>query len=335
MFFSIIVTIYGVEKYLKRCIESILKQSFEDFELILVDDGSEDSCPQICNYYAKQDNRIRAIRKANGGLVSARNTGVKAAKGEYILYVDGDDWVPKDWAMTVYKAIESAPKQPDMVLFNATEVYNGYTAPFSNLLAPGFYNKEDMAKRVYPRLLADPGTKRISNLIQPTAWSKAYKSGLLKEHYNRNEKIVVAEDNAFTYECILYSDSIVVISDEIYYYNKQNENSIMTRKKDTLLKDHVMLVEYMQERLGDYPDENIRKQLDMLAGLLAIRGAYGEAQKNGSKAEKAENLKRQIETTGILNLVDTTHLTIKQKLVITALKREMYGAVINAYSKKQ
>ena len=91
MFFSVIVPIYKVEKYLTRCIESVLEQSFSDYELILVDDGSPDACPGICDRYAEKDGRIRVIHKENGGLVSARQAGIRVAAGEYVFNLDGDD----------------------------------------------------------------------------------------------------------------------------------------------------------------------------------------------------------------------------------------------------
>ena len=93
MLFTVIVPIYNVEEYLGRCVNSILTQTFEDFELILVDDGSQDHCPEMCDAFAEKDPRVRVIHKPNGGLVSARNAGIMEARGDYICYVDGDDWI--------------------------------------------------------------------------------------------------------------------------------------------------------------------------------------------------------------------------------------------------
>lgn len=94
---SIIVPIYKIEDYLPQCIESILAQNYFEFELILVDDGSPDGCPGICDDYTKRDSRIKVLHKANGGLVSARKAGLQIAQGEYIGYVDGDDWIESDF----------------------------------------------------------------------------------------------------------------------------------------------------------------------------------------------------------------------------------------------
>ena len=91
MLFSVIVPIYRVAEYLQRCLESILAQTYADFELILVDDGSPDRCPEMCDAYAQKDSRVRVIHKQHGGLVSARNVGIMTASGEYIVHVDGDD----------------------------------------------------------------------------------------------------------------------------------------------------------------------------------------------------------------------------------------------------
>ena len=105
MLFSVIVPIYNIEKYIRRCIDSVLLQSFTDFELILVDDGSPDRCGAICDEYAKKDERIKVIHKENGGLVSARQAGIKVASGDYIFHLDGDDAVLPDALESAYKII--------------------------------------------------------------------------------------------------------------------------------------------------------------------------------------------------------------------------------------
>ena len=94
---SVIVSIYKVEKYLRRCVDSILNQSYTDFELLLIDDGSPDDCPQICDEYARQDDRVRVFHKPNGGLSDARNFGIDRMKGDYVSFIDSDDYVGPDY----------------------------------------------------------------------------------------------------------------------------------------------------------------------------------------------------------------------------------------------
>ncbi len=94
--FSIIIPVYNVEKYLNKCVDSVLNQTFTDFEVILVDDGSPDNCPAICDSYAEKDKRVRVIHKQNGGLICARKSGLEAARGDYIGFVDSDDWIEEN-----------------------------------------------------------------------------------------------------------------------------------------------------------------------------------------------------------------------------------------------
>ena len=112
MLFSVIVPIYNIEKYIRRCIDSVLLQSFTDFELILVDDGSPDRCGAICDEYAKKDERIKVIHKENGGLVSARQAGIKVASGDYIFHLDGDDAVLPDALTGGETSGETENKEP-------------------------------------------------------------------------------------------------------------------------------------------------------------------------------------------------------------------------------
>ena len=105
--FSYVVSIYKVEKYLRECIESILSQNSKDFEIILVDDGSPDECPRICDEYVAKDNRVRVIHQHNGGLVSTRKQGLKEAKGDYICFIDGDDFIKPDMICEYQKIVSS------------------------------------------------------------------------------------------------------------------------------------------------------------------------------------------------------------------------------------
>lgn len=118
---SIIVPIYKIEDYLPQCIESILAQNYSEFELILVDDGSPDDCPAICEDYSKKDSRIKVIHKSNGGLVSARKAGLRIAQGEYIGYVDGDDWIEPDFYERLMRKAEES---------NADIVASGFIKKF-------------------------------------------------------------------------------------------------------------------------------------------------------------------------------------------------------------
>ena len=123
MLFSVIVPIYKIEKYLPRCIDSVLAQSFDDYELILVDDGSPDHCPEICDAYAQKDARIKVIHKLNGGLVSARQAGITQAVGDYVFHLDGDDAICDDALESAYQIIREM--HPDIVSFSYRRCIDG------------------------------------------------------------------------------------------------------------------------------------------------------------------------------------------------------------------
>ena len=127
-FISVIVPIYKVEKYLRRCVNSILRQSYTKLEILLIDDGSPDACPEICEAYAKTDSRVRVIHKENGGLSSARNTGLEIAEGEYIAFVDGDDYIHSEMLKQLYHALKDT--DADLSVCNLQYVNEeGYKIP--------------------------------------------------------------------------------------------------------------------------------------------------------------------------------------------------------------
>ena len=135
---SVIVPVYNVEKYLRRCVDSILGQTYSDFELLLVDDGSPDGCPQICDEYAARDSRVRVIHKPNGGLISARNAGILAARGDYVCIVDGDDRALGNMLQFIRDTVSKSPEPPDMVLFGAYSVYSDHTEEIRNEVPEGY-----------------------------------------------------------------------------------------------------------------------------------------------------------------------------------------------------
>lgn len=210
---SVIVPIYNVEKYLKQCIESILNQTFYDFELILVEDGSPDSCCKICDNYHLLDSRIVVIHKENGGLSDARNAGLEIAKGEYIVFVDSDDWIEPQYLEILYNKISE---------YNADIVICGYYITDEN----GNIEKNIVTKKEYildsnqalNELVKD---KKIENY----AWNKIYKYSLFKNIRYPVGKIF--EDIYTTYKLFLLASKIGVINFSLYNY-RHRLGSIMS-----------------------------------------------------------------------------------------------------------
>ena len=159
MLFSVIIPIYNVEDYLERCIESVLAQTFADYELILVDDGSTDNCSAICDQYAEKDSRIKVIHKKNGGLVSARQAGVRIAEGEYVFNLDGDDAFCPDALESARQII--ADVHPDIISFSYRHYTDGELGNvIEDLMDEGLYNKKQIETHISPKLYKSPHFQR-------------------------------------------------------------------------------------------------------------------------------------------------------------------------------
>lgn len=163
MKFSVVVPVYKVEEYINECVDSILNQSFDDFEVILVDDGSPDNCGKICDEYAKKDERVRVIHKENGGLVSARQAGIKIARGEYIVNIDSDDYIDKDMLKNSDEIINSY--SPDAIYFSMMNFKGQKRWTFDECIKEGFYDEKDIKEKIYPYALLSADMQNLNYLV--------------------------------------------------------------------------------------------------------------------------------------------------------------------------
>lgn len=225
---SIIVPVYNVESYLKRCVDSILKQTYKNLEIILVDDGSTDSSGAICNWYSEHDERIKVIHKINGGLSSARNAGIEIASGDYISFVDSDDWIVED----IYEyCIELAETMKcDVVDFKSISTH-GEMMKFSS-------NEDYEIKLVEGKeILRDYLMRGQTDKSPFTVWRKLYRTSLFE--IIRFPEGKINEDIATNYK-VLMNCNRLAHTDKIGYYYFQNNNSITRngfKKRDFDLLD--------------------------------------------------------------------------------------------------
>ena len=207
---SVVVPVYNVEKYLDRCVESILAQSFSDFELILVDDGSPDRCPVMCDEWAQKDSRISVIHKSNGGLPDARNAGIAKAEGKYMAFVDSDDWVEKDFLQTLYTGI---------VEHNADVVQCNFQHVHTDTLIPSGY-KAEILDETYIKDVLLPGmaNAQLENMSY-SRWNKFYISEKVKAAVALcDTQISMGEDYLLNFAVFGYCQKIVVL-DTVPLYN--------------------------------------------------------------------------------------------------------------------
>ena len=229
---SIIVPVYNAEKTLNRCVDSILSQTFQDWELLLIDDGSTDRSGEFCDKYASKDQRIKVFHKTNSGVSSARNIGLDYAKGEWVVFVDADDFVKEPYLTHL---LEHSQKQVDLVISYA-EIHDG----------------NDIRKESYPSKLVDD-TNFESMFIEndmhwhTSPWSKLYKRSIIEKHHLRFcEGMHIGEDAVFLYSYMLYSNKIYISPDTDYYYFSYTPGSLTKRinslASETLAYDQIQAI---------------------------------------------------------------------------------------------
>lgn len=318
MFFSVVVPIYKVEKYLARCIDSVLSQTFDDFELLLVDDGSPDNCPEICDEYAKKDNRITVIHKENGGLVSARQAGIKAAKGEYIFNLDADDAVENNALESAYEIIKST--DADIVSFSHKYYYSdgriGETV--LDILAEGLYEKKDIEEKIFPVLLANKNMQHTFYF----SWGRALRRSLvMPNQLNVNTGITIGEDVMCIVPSVLQAEKIYVSHKPVYLYTIRDDSMSVSsfvrqmRQFDLLVK---CLKKLDISAIGDYEEQFSRYCCFMCFALLASAA-------EGNAIEMLEDLKAVILNSDFvdeLSKADFEGISFKSIIAIFLLKRK-------------
>lgn len=212
---SVVVPIYNVEKFLRKCVESIIKQSYRNIEIILVDDGSTDECPAICDEYKKVDQRVRVIHKKNGGLSDARNIGIDVAKGEYLVLIDSDDYIHKDMIKKLYETI--IKDGSDLAICNYKVVDED-----ESILETS--KRERRNESVIGEKEFWEEYYNNQNGYYIVAWNKLYKKSLfLKERYDVGK---IHEDELICHRIIAQCEKISCLEEQLYFYLKRN-NSIM------------------------------------------------------------------------------------------------------------
>lgn len=239
---SVIVPVYKVEKYIHRCVDSILAQTFTDFELILVDDGSPDNCGAICDEYAARDPRIHVIHKKNGGLSSARNAGLDIAQGEYIMFCDSDDYVAPDWCEWLLKTVCSFPNS--FIVSNLWKVWGDIQQPYQPV-STHVHNTSYFTIYKYG--------------LSAYAVNKIYSADVIKKHHLQfDEACYFAEDVEFNSMYCSFCSDCIYIAKPLYYY-VDTSDSIMNRYRENLFELHLPLFNVRlplisESDLGEYCD---------------------------------------------------------------------------------
>lgn len=256
---TVIIPVYKVEKYLDKCVESVVSQTYKNLEIILVDDGSPDKCPTICDEWAKKDSRIKVIHKQNGGLSDARNVGIEQSSGDYIMFLDSDDYLDK----TICE------KLLNLNLKNATD----FAFAFPKLI---YENKEEPKVEVEKEIKTDvvKGFDVVKSLLNPvspymvTAWAKLYKKEIFKRV--RFELNRLHEDEFILHKIFEQSKSFAYTTEELYYY-LQREGTITKTRKD---KSYIDTFDAFTDRLNYLKNFPELEQESVKWAIKKIRYTY-------------------------------------------------------------
>lgn len=277
---SVIVPVYNVEKYLSRCIESIINQTYKDLEIILVNDGSTDNSLKICNYYKNKDSRIKLIDKKNGGLSSARNAGMKIANGKYLIFVDSDDWILEK---TIKELVSYAEKyNVDFVRFSPAcagyeNIPDGtpWEFPIERQIEFGYYNKEKIKKEIFDRLIITP--KLTLGPIVSAVLSLYSSEFLFKNNIYFDENIRYSEDVMFNAKVVYNANSFYFLKDAYYYYYYYNSQSITKSFKKDRWNSCKKLSYGLKSYFGSIENNNcFSRQLELI-NLYNIFNGIGQA----------------------------------------------------------
>ncbi len=272
---SIVVPVYNAQRYLQRCVDSALAQTLRDFELILVDDGSPDGCPAMCDAYAKQDGRVVVIHEQNGGPSKARNTGIAAARGEYLYFLDSDDWLEPDGMERLMRLMQTY--SVDFVRHRG--IRSGSTEHKGDVpcmeepireMQGGLYDRERIDREIMPRLLA---TSEITLGPIITPWGSLFRTAFLKENnLGFHEDTRLNEDIVFSAHVLCHTKRFYFEENACAYHYFYNPDSLTKGFRTTRWENSRRALIHAREDFKQHPMYDFAQQLDFLSWHLIMQG---------------------------------------------------------------
>lgn len=323
---SIIVPVYKTEQYLKQCVDSLIAQTYDNIEIILVDDGSPDKCPELCDEYEMADSRIKVIHKNNGGLSSSRKTGIEVSTGAYITVVDSDDWVEPD--MIERCIIMALRTDSDCVVFPYIKEYSERSIPCKQFNSDAIFDLTESESNIHSRIV---GVK-TDQLIEPTQLDrfsticvKLYRRSFAEKGRIVSERVVgTSEDTIFNLYA-LEGAKISYINKCFYHYRKTNTQSITARYKPDLAEKWDVMYNIMREYIdrSGRKDEYIPLFLNRVAcGMIGL--GLNEIGSTDSVWKKSGRLKTILNKPLYLEAfskLDTSYCDAKWKLFFWLCKK--------------
>lgn len=256
---SVIVPVYNAKEYLRQCVDSILNQTYGDMEIILVDDGSVDGSGKICDQYQRMDDRVKVIHQRNQGCICARRCGLQNSRGEYIGFVDSDDWIAKDMYQLLMS--EAEEKGCDIVSMGYTVVDGKEKREEEDATLSGLYEKGKNLDSLLSVMMYDAEKEKRG--VHPSLCSKVIRRDLLTDIFSRvDENITMGEDAAVFYPCCLKAESIFILKEYKYFY-RIHKNSMCRDMNFNTISHFFSFYQCMRKILGeDKGNYHLQRQLN-------------------------------------------------------------------------
>lgn len=313
---SIIIPVYKVEKYLTKCVDSVLNQTYKNIEIILVDDGSPDNCPNICDEYEKKDKRIKVIHKKNGGLSDARNCGIENAKGKYLCFIDSDDYISPIFISTLYQDIRKMGSQISIVGFEVVEEWENLE------------DNEKVSKNTIEVFGKDEGIKKLfdGNSFGNYAWNKIYDRKMFENiKFPLGKKM---EDLGIMYLLFEECEKISYNHQKLYYY-VQRSGSILNSANKQLLVDKLELSIKRFWKLNEKYSNLIENKLFILDVCLEVYPVLNNELKLKEECHKI------IKVVNSKSIRKKLSLKSKVKLFVYMRNKKVYSFIFGKYKNRK
>lgn len=327
---SVIIPVYCVEKYLDRCVNSVVGQTYNNIEIILVDDGSPDICPKMCDDWSSKDNRISVVHKQNGGLTSARKAGFDIANGDYVLFIDSDDYIELNMVEEmVKKAVET-----DMDITLCSYCRDSDTSKPIKMS----YKKDILTKKELRDQFIFPIIRALKDDVATNGFvvTKLFRKEKIKDEYFVSEREIYTEDIVFCSLIALDINGIAIVNEPFYHYC-ENCESLTFRYREGKFEMWNKRTDFFENYFKQNGWLELAQSRIIVMNLAAlIVGADNEALKNDRKyfKEKCRYMKKVIKERGCFNIRNLKYLNNAQKVVFIMFYFSAYNTLFN-YRKKR
>ena len=328
---SVVIPVYGVEEYLDRCVKSVTEQTYSCLEIILVDDGSPDNCPAMCDKWAKKDNRIRVIHKENGGLTSARKAGFEIAKGEYIIFFDSDDYVEENMIEELVNKALATDKDITMCSYYRDTMYE--MIPVCMGYQKDVIEREELPTCfIFPIIRPMKGDHEINGFL----WTKLFKTSKIQAEYFVSEREYYTEDILFDIQIALHINGIALVNKPLYHYC-ENKDSLTFKYRENKFEMWNKRTAFFEKYLRQ--NGWLEAAADRLITLHLVSlmvGADNEVIKK-DKADfkrKCKYFKQTVKNTGCFKFSNIKYLNRSQQLNFLLYYFNVFGTLYRFRKKR-